>query len=63
MLSAAVSIPFRNWLQKNFECADAWDHAVAVSFAVVWDKLAITVVVGPLLGHRVEDELDLWVEG
>jgi len=50
-------------LISNFECADAWDHAVAVSFAVVWDKLAITVVVGPLLGHRVEDELDLWVEG
>lgn len=25
--------------------------------------MAVTVVVGPLLGHRVKNELDLWVEG
>jgi len=48
---------------SNLKSADAWNHAVAVSFAIVWNKLAVTVVVGPLLGYRVKNELDIWVEG
>lgn len=51
-----------NTLVCYFEGSDSWNHAVAVCFTVVGNKLAVTVVVRPFLRDGVENKLDLRIE-